>query len=632
MKAYAVLWLFIYFLVYTNLDAMATFFFATLTFNLAVLTILVIGIIVIMRSSITLVMLAGTFGILAYKKENLSFYLQGIEKIMPANIAHMFNSRAEKGVLLFTSEESRSVIEWIDEKFSNQNRYINYFIGTSLMIGLLGTFTGLLVSIDQMGKIILSLTGDIDLGAVIGSFSGPLSGMAIGFGSSLFGVVSAIILGLMGYILNKNQESLIEGVEDWLKGRIIDSGGVAPATVMTGNGEALPEQRSSFLDVFIDNISALTKEMAKISVTNERLHTITIASVQQTRDEHEVNYELFEAMSKSLISIDSNSKEHALRIQERLSGIESVILTSQASSIEVLKESIERLSSSLLEAVASTTDKTQEQSRLLREILSNLDAKLQAQLELLSKMQLTQEEANAKVDESSNRLQELRLELQEIALILKESDASQRENLQEIFSALSTLAIRLQEEMQILSSLERLQNIQIEDAKEQAQTLRSLNANAQDAKELSEVANGLTQEANALTQETNTLTQTANALAQENISLAQETKSLTQESIKLSQTSNASISVISEKLQTLEALLATQAQNQDKSLLVQDESAELLKRHREILELIVGKNDESISELKRIASLQQSAEGFKATLQESPTQAKAPGFFSKLFK
>jgi len=309
MKAYAVLWLFIYFMVNSNLEAMTTFFFATLTFNLAVLTVLTIGIIVIMRSSISLVMLAGTFGILAYKKKNLPFYLQGINKIMPANIAHMFNSRAEKGVLLFTSEESRAVIEWIDEKFSNQNRYINYFIGTSLMIGLLGTFTGLLVAIDQMGKIILSLSGDIDLGEVIRSFAGPLGGMATGFGSSLFGVISAIILGLMGYILNKNQESLIEGVEDWLKGRIIDSGGgTAAAPAIGADGNQLPEQRSSFMDIFIENIGTLTQEMAKIAQTNERLHTITIASVQQARDEHELSYELFTSMHKNL----ENLTEHAL--------------------------------------------------------------------------------------------------------------------------------------------------------------------------------------------------------------------------------------------------------------------------------------------------------------------------------
>ena len=598
MKAYAVLWLFIYFLVYSNAEAMATFFFATLTFNLAVLTVLVIGIIVIMRASINLVMLAGTFGILAYKKDNLEFYLQGIEKIMPSNISHMFNSRAEKGVLLFTSEESRSVIEWIDEKFSNQNRYINYFIGTSLMIGLLGTFTGLLVSIDEMGRIILSLTGDIDLGAVIGSFSGPLSGMAIGFGSSLFGVVSAIILGLMGYILNKNQESLIEGVEDWLKGRIIDAGGVAPVVSVAGGGEALPEQRHSFMDVFIDNISALTKEMAKISVTNERLHSITIASVQQTRDEHEVNYELFEAMSNSLVSIDTNSKEHALRLQERLSTIESIIQSGQKLAIDTLRENIERLSLSLVETLESGSNKAEEQSKEVAALLLNLESKLQMQLEMLSKLQTTQEESNTKVDESTNRLQELRLELQELGNILNKSDATQTQNLQEILSSLSMLAQKLQGEMELLSSIEELHKFQINDAKEQAYNLELLTTDAAQTKQLSLEANKLTQKTNLLSEE-----------------------------------SNASTNAIAEKLQALERLLQTQNENQDKSLSIQDESTELLKRHREILELIIGKNEESLSELKRIASLQSSPNGgFVATMQEQQTQEKSRSFFSRIFK
>ena len=582
MKAYAVLWLFIYFLVYTNIDAMATFFFATLTFNLAVLTVLVIGIIVIMRSSINLVMLAGTFGILAYKKDNLSFYLQGIEKIMPANIAHMFNSRAEKGVLLFTSEESRSVIEWIDEKFSHQNRYINYFIGTSLMIGLLGTFTGLLVSIDQMGKIILSLSGDIDLGAVIASFSGPLGGMAVGFGSSLFGVVSAIILGLMGYILNKNQESLVEGVEDWLKGRIIDSGGVstgAPAVV--GSGDALPEHRSSFMDVFIDNISSLTKEMAKISVTNERLHSITIASVQQTRDEHEVNFELFEAMSNSLVSIDSNAKTHALQIQEKLSGIENVIISGQKIAIDELKENILRLSLTLVETLNTSTDRHLEQSEQIAQILTALDAKLKTQLELLSSMQTNQLSANDKADESRDRLQELRLELKELGAILSQNDQNETQNLRNILEALSGVTLKLQDEMTLLESLEKLHKIEINDLRKQTTVIETLNTNAEQS----------------------------NLLAQEN---------------------QSSSNLITQKLEALGELLATQTQNQNQGLVSQDESKELLQKHREILELIVGKNEESLSELKRIASLQTSPSG-KINAKFEKKNTKPRSFFSKFF-
>lgn len=398
IKSYLVLWLFIYFMIYSNFDEVVIFFSSSLSFNIAVLTLLIIGIIVIMHSTINLVMLAGTFGTLAYKKENLSFYLQGIDRIMPANIAHMFHSRAEKGVLLFTSEESRAVIEWIEEKFSHQNRYINYFIGTVLMIGLLGTFTGLLVAIDEMGRIILSLTGDIDLGEVIRGFSGPLGGMAVGFGSSLFGVVAAIIMGVMGYILNKNQEILIEGVEDWLKGKIIDTpsgntgGGMSVA--VSAEGGQLPEQRSSFMDVFVDTIGSLTKEMSNIAKTNDRLHSITIASVQTARDEHEQNYELFERINENLSTISSVTKEGMLSTGEKIeqqSLAMGELLDVQKNLNANLKNEIQLLLKELENAQNNNTAEIQKVQTTLVDIATKLNTENETleRLEKLSKVNIT---------------------------------------------------------------------------------------------------------------------------------------------------------------------------------------------------------------------------------------------------
>jgi len=550
MKAYAVLWLFIYFLVNSNMEAMTTFFFATLTFNIAVFTVLTIGIIVIMRSSISLIMLAGTFGTLAYKKDNIAFYLQGIDKIMPANIAHMFHSRAEKGVLLFTSEESRAVVEWIDEKFSNQNRYINYFIGTSLMIGLLGTFTGLLVAIDQMGKIILSLTGDIDLGEVIRSFAGPLGGMATGFGSSLFGVISAIILGLMGYILNKNQETLIEGVEDWLKGRIIDSAGagMAVAPAMSGvpaAGGELPEQRNSFLDVFIDNISSLTKEMAKISQTNERLHSITIASVQQTRDEHEMSYELFETINANLVNIDETTKNSTTVLDQRLTNIENVVTNGQKLVMQELKETIEKLSTTLIEVLNANSETINEQSNNIKTLLSSLDEKLQAQLSILSN------------DDHKERLENLQNELQSLATILTNSQDSQSQNFKDVISSLAALTEKLTQEMTHLESLEKLSKHQITDIRKQNKVIEDV---------------------------------------------------------------NESIGTASEK----------QLKQQELALNAHLDSQELLEKQRAILDLLVGKNDENLEELRRISS---TSGGVSEAIDErvDANSKKSNGFFSKIF-
>ncbi len=485
MKSYAVLWLFIYFLVYSNLATIKVFFFATLTFNLAVLTILTIGIIMLMKASTSLVMLAGTFGTLAYKKDNLLFYLKDIDKVMPANIAHMFNSRAEKGVMLFTAEESRDVIEWIEDKFFNQNRYTNYFIGTSLMIGLLGTFTGLLVAIDDMGRIILSLSGDINLAKVIADFSGPLSGMAVGFGSSLFGVVAAIILGIKGYILNKNQEILIEGVEDWLKGRIITVGSAGPS-VGAIDGTELPDQQHSFMDVFIEQISALTTEMAKITQSNDRLHSITVATVQQARNEHELSISIMESMKDSLESIDTHSQENTLILTNQLETLSNNIRTDHDKATQAYVQDLEklfaRLESSLQTTKASISkefskmshehaESTSAHLNRVTSTLANIDAHLEHNKHALDRLLDTSSHDAHTQDIQLKQISSLlhsssQTLLQEQELInavhqqLQTNDSNNAEQMKNMILSLSKLTENLDVEIQQLVNMEDIQRSQ----------------------------------------------------------------------------------------------------------------------------------------------------------------------------
>ena len=213
-KAYFVLWLFVYFIAISNLETFKLYFLSTLTFNIAIVAILSIGTFMIFKAAKELTMVTGTFGVLMYKRGDLSFYLKGIEKVFPSTIAEKILSRAKSGTMLFTKQESDDILAWLEEKYSNQNKYNNFFIGTVLMIGLLGTFAGLLGSIASMGAIVSSLAGsNVDIGKIMADFAIPLSSMAVGFGSSLFGVISAILLSIKGYLLNKAQEALLKSIE-----------------------------------------------------------------------------------------------------------------------------------------------------------------------------------------------------------------------------------------------------------------------------------------------------------------------------------------------------------------------------------------------------------------------------------
>ena len=334
LKVFFIVLLFIAFILYANFTLIKTFFIATLTFNIPIVTVFSLAVLVIYQSAIRLTMLAGTFGIIAYKKgPSLEFYLAGVTNIMPATIAHMFTRRAKKGVIFFSEQEAKDVTEWLENQFFKEKGYTAFFVGTSLTLGLLGTFAGLLVAIDQMGKIILSFGGDnIDMGEVMTAFSGPLGGMAIGFASSLFGVASAIILNLLQYILTKSQAAFLEDVQEWMKGRIVESQAIdtiedmGPSkSVAVSSNEGMAS--AGFLDIFVDTIGDFTEKMEHSNnISQDMFKKIADRldqTVSNTDNESALLRNLIEVMKESNVNQYSSSK----LIEESLQEISTVILS-----------------------------------------------------------------------------------------------------------------------------------------------------------------------------------------------------------------------------------------------------------------------------------------------------------------
>lgn len=302
-KAYFITWLFILYIVYSNAELLSTFFMATVIFSSAIVGFLAVGTLYQMVSGFDIMMLGGTFGALAYKRTGYEFYIRSINSILPANIAYMLETRKNQQKMLFTQEESRNIIEWLENKFIKQKAYINFFINTSMLIGLLGTFVGLVESIDKMGQIILSLNGDVDIKEIMQQFSGPLSGMAIGFGASLFGVVTAVILGLNGYILFRYQDTLISGIEEWLKDRIIDVSPEEGSATGVVAVDDLAGHRKSFMDIFLEQMSDMNREIGKLTSMNETNHqmSLSLASIETAMREQQRYFQaMLEVQEKSL--------------------------------------------------------------------------------------------------------------------------------------------------------------------------------------------------------------------------------------------------------------------------------------------------------------------------------------------
>jgi hypothetical protein len=434
MKVYFIFWLFVYFIIYSNIEQVQIYFFATLTFNLAVLTMLVLGTLFILNAAIKLVVLAGTFGALAYKQSNYEFYLKGIEKIMPPHIAAMFASRKNAKQLLFSSEEAKDVIEWLEDRFYNQKSYINFFISTALMIGLLGTFTGLLTAIDDMGKIILSLSGDIDLGEVIQGFAGPLSGMAVGFGSSLFGVATSVLLGIKAFILARNQEQFIEGVEGWLKERIVD------ANVDPESGD-LAGGKHNMMEVFIEEISKMSEATKPLSQLGDSLGTMSSSMSEE----------------KELVAT-------LLKLQEDQN-------SSTVSSIDVLSEikSMGSMSNEHLATLAKTAQASLEQAGGEQELLSTLSNNTNEHLSSSRK----QEELLEKMSEQNHLMSQ---NMQQLNSDRHSDTIKEHELLSSMVSTQQKVEVTLNSQMQTLSTMATYHQTQITKSDTQSKHLTTLNS------------------------------------------------------------------------------------------------------------------------------------------------------------
>jgi hypothetical protein len=376
-KVYFILWLFVYFIAITNMETFKLYFMSTLTFNIAIVTLLAIGTIMLLKGAKEVVMLAGTFGVLMYKKRNLPFYIRGISKVLPGNIADKIKNRVENNLIIFTQQEKEEILSWIDEQFANQNKYNNFFIGTVLMIGLLGTFSGLLGAIGSMANIVMSLSGsEINISQVMAGFSGPLSSMAVGFGSSLFGVISAILLSIKGYLLNRAQASLLDGVENWLNANTVDTLQVQKEDSVE-NGLEIMHKQPAFMDMFVDKMGQLHKEISILNENNQTLHKLLMNSVEYMENiqnrQHQSMHSMAEAM-QTLYNQNQSSKQSTDQLAQIVHKSNQKQQNLLSELVDLQKREIYQMTNlnTQIEDLAYMTAKSQQESTFDEEKISEL--------------------------------------------------------------------------------------------------------------------------------------------------------------------------------------------------------------------------------------------------------------------
>ena len=128
-----------------------------------------------------------------------------------------------KGKNEFGVEEKKAniIFETIVAKMDFDKEVNRYLIVVLVFLGLLGTFWGLLVTIDSVGKTIgeLSIEEENILLTFLSlkeSLKAPLSGMGTAFATSLFGLAASLSLGFIDLQYTKVQNDFLIYVEETL--------------------------------------------------------------------------------------------------------------------------------------------------------------------------------------------------------------------------------------------------------------------------------------------------------------------------------------------------------------------------------------------------------------------------------
>ena len=234
-------------------------FFANPALNGLILGVLFLGIIYIFR---TVTVLAREVAWLEHFRAGQPPISNIPEPRMLAPMASMLGDRSDRFSLSAIS--MRSLLDGIGARLDESRDISRYMIGLLIFLGLLGTFWGLLQTIEAVSGVISELTvGSKDLGPVFddlkSGLQAPLSGMGTAFSSSLFGLAGSLVLGFLELQAGQAQNRFYNDLEDWLSGQTRLGTGALSAE----SDQSVPAYVQALLEQTADSLENLQRTLQR---------------------------------------------------------------------------------------------------------------------------------------------------------------------------------------------------------------------------------------------------------------------------------------------------------------------------------------------------------------------------------
>jgi len=186
---------------------------------------------------------------------------------MPPMLAPMATMLADRrgGRISLSAMSLRTLLDGIGARLDERREASRYLIGLLVFLGLLGTFYGLLETVQSVGGVIGSLSvGAGDVGRAFGelknNLAAPLGGMSTAFSASLFGLAGSLVLGFLDLQAGLAQSRFYHDLEEYLSSYTRLSGG-GP---VGGDGDvAVPAFIQALLEQTADSLENLQRILGR---------------------------------------------------------------------------------------------------------------------------------------------------------------------------------------------------------------------------------------------------------------------------------------------------------------------------------------------------------------------------------
>ncbi len=181
-----------------------------------------------------------------------------------APLASMLRDRHDR--LNLSPQALRTLLDGLASRLDESREIGRYFTGLMILLGLLGTFWGLALTVGSIGDVIRNLTisGDDPQAAFAALKNGldtPLSGMGTAFSSSLIGLAGSLVLGFLELQSGQAENTFYNDLEEWLSTQTRLSSGAA--LVVEGGDQAVPAYIQALLEQTADSLDGLQRAMAR---------------------------------------------------------------------------------------------------------------------------------------------------------------------------------------------------------------------------------------------------------------------------------------------------------------------------------------------------------------------------------